>query len=247
MGAPAIDVTPGAQDAPLHDVFGLAALLRDISHLETLTMQSLTLTEAAMLAAALMTGCDHAADSMDPASGTPNTPAFAAGAVDPNTLVPAPPEGAVCRADGQWTICHTSLSFAPVNELSGDVLPCGPVYQTGTDERRGIRWYNSDGLLAKRFVTQDVEFTWSLSPTGAGPLITLSAHANWRNVYAVPGSDADTEPQFTHGNEVTISQPGVGVIAHIAGLDGKGDTHRGVFRLFDDPAVAATLCAALTP
>jgi hypothetical protein len=224
----------------------LTALLRDLSHLENLTMRSLTLAGAAMLATALLTGCDNAVDSMDPMSVTPGTPAFAAGAVDPNSLTPIPPAGAVCSADGQWIICHTSLSLAPVNELSGDVLPCGPVYQTGTDERRGIRWYNSDGLLAKRFVSQDVELTWSLSPTGAGPLVTLSAHANWRNVYAVPGSDADTEPQPTHGNELTISQAGVGVIAHIAGLDGKGDTHRGVFRLFDDPAVAASLCAALT-
>ena len=210
-------------------------------------MQSLTLTGAAILAAALMTGCDYAADSMEPVIGTPGTPAFAAGAVDPNTLIPTPPVGAVCSADGQWIICHTSLSFAPLNEPSGDVLPCGPVYQTGTDERRGIRWYNSDALLAKRFVTQDVDFTWSLSPTGAGPFVTLLAHTNWRNVYAVPGSDADAEPQPTHGNELTIRQAGGGVIVHIAGLEGMDDTHRGVFRLFDDPAVAASLCAALTP
>jgi hypothetical protein len=235
------------RDSLLRHVCGRIAPLCDLSHLENLMMRSLTLTGAAMLAAALTTGCDHAVDSMDPASGTTITPAFAAGAVDPNSLTPAPPEGAVCRADGQWIICHTSVSFAPLNEPSGDVLPCGPVYQTGTDERRGIRWYTSEGLLAKRFVTQDQEFTWSLSPTGAGPLVTLSAHDNWRNVYAVPGSDADTEPQPTHGNEVTIRQAGGGVIVHIAGLDGKDDTHHGVFRLFDDPAVAAALCAALIP
>jgi hypothetical protein len=108
------------------------------------------------------------------------------------------------------------------------VLTCGPVYQTGTDERRGIRWYNSDGLLAKRFVTQDVELTWSLSPTGAGPLVTLSAHDNWRNVYAVPGSDADSGPQVVHGNDLTIKQAGGGVIVHIAGLDEPDGTHHGV-------------------
>lgn len=55
-----------------------------------------------------------------------------------------------------------------------------------------------------------------------------------------PGSDADTEPHPTHGNEVTIRQAG-GVIGHIAGLDGKDDSHHGVFRLFEDPPVAATL------
>ena len=36
------------------------------------------------------------------------------------------------------------------------------------------------------------------------------------------------------------------MIAHIAGLDRPDDTHRGVFRFIDDPAVAAELCAALT-
>jgi hypothetical protein len=199
--------------------------------------------------AALMAACRSPTDAVDSPRKPASTPKLASGAqaVDPNSLIPVPPAGADCSADGQWIICHTSLSFAPVNEPSGDVLPCGAVYQTGTDERRGIRWYNSDRLLAKRFVTQDVDFTWSLSPTGAGPLVTLSAHNNWRNVYAVPGSDADTGPQLTHGNELTISQAGGGVIAHIAGLDGNDDTHRGVFRFFDDPAVLASLCAALTP
>jgi hypothetical protein len=209
-------------------------------------MQSLTLTGAALLAAAFLTGCDSAADPMDP-GGTSNGAAFAVEAVDPATLTPPPPDGSLCRADGRWIICQTAVAFAPVNEPSGDELPCGVIYQTGTDEREGVRWYNSDGLLAKRFVRQDVELTWSLSPAGDGPVVLVSAHVTWSNVYAVPGSDPNTEPQPTHGNDLTISQPGVGVIAHIAGLGGKDETHHGVFRLFDDPAVAAALCEALTP
>ncbi len=207
-------------------------------------MQSVTLTGAMMLAATLMAGCDPAKNSLGPTGDTRNALAFAAGGVDPNTLIPLPPPGADCRADGQWIICHTSLVFAPVNEPS-DELACGLVYQTGTDERRGIRWYNSEGLLAKRFVTQDQEFTWSLSPTGVGPLVTLSAHANWRNDYAVPG-DESTGPQVAHGDGLTIRQAGAGVIVHIAGLDEVDGTHHGVARFFDDPAVAAALCAALT-
>jgi len=179
----------------------------------------------------------------DPASSV----AFAAveNIIDPNTLTPAPPPGAECHADGNWIICHTALSFAPVNEAS-DELPCGVVYQTGTDERRGIRWYTSDGLLAKRFVSQDAELTWSLSATGADPLLTLSVHSNWRNLYAVPG-DESTGPQVTHGNGLTIRQAGEGVIVQLAGLEEADGTHHGVARFFDDPAVAAELCAALTP
>jgi hypothetical protein len=36
------------------------------------------------------------------------------------------------------------------------------------------------------------------------------------------------------------------VIVHIAGLELPDGTHRGVFRITDDPEVAAALCAALT-
>lgn len=209
-------------------------------------MRSPRLTGAAVLLGALLTGCHSAGDSVAPTGATSGVPALAAATVDPSTLTPPPPEGSVCRADGQWIICETSVAFAPVNE-PGDELPCGSIYQTGTDERVGIRWYTSGGLLAKRFVKQDVDLTWSLSPTGAGPVVSVSAHANWRNVYAVLGSDPNTEPQPTHGLQLKISQPGVGVIAQIAGLGGKDETHHGVFRLFDDPAVASALCEALTP
>jgi hypothetical protein len=84
-----------------------------------------------------ITACDSATKAVAPESSE-QLPALASAnsLVDPSTLIPEPPPGAVCRADGQWIICHTSLSFAPVNEASGDVLTCGPVYQTGSDERR---------------------------------------------------------------------------------------------------------------
>ena len=99
-------------------------------------------------------------------------PAAAGPVVDPSTLQPPPP-GAECRADGQSIICHTSLVLTPVNEPVAE-LPCGTVYETSNDVRRGIRWYNSDGKLVKRFVTQDLEGTWSLSPTGASPTAKLT-------------------------------------------------------------------------
>jgi hypothetical protein len=206
------------------------------------TMRPIT---ACLALAALLAACDSATESVNPSSNDPSTLALAAGGalVDPSTLIPEPPPGAVCRADGQWIICHTSLSFAPLNE-PGFELPCGLFYETGTDERRGIRWYTSDRLLARRFVSQDAETTWSLSPTGAGPFVTLIAHANWRNAYAVPG-DESTGPQITHGNEVTLKQQGGGVIAHIAGLDLSEFTHHGALRWVDDPAVAASVCTAL--
>ncbi len=172
-------------------------------------------------------------------------PAAAGPIVDPSTLQPEPPPGAVCRADGPWTICQTTFLVNVVNEpiLFLD-LPCGTVYETISDLREGIRWY-LDGKLVKRFVSQNAEGTWSLSPTGAGPTVKISLHANWRDEYAVPGDESSALTTF-HGNGFTASAPGAGVIAHIAGLDLPDGTHRGAFRITDDPQVAAALCAALT-
>jgi hypothetical protein len=62
MGAPAVDVTLQTHDAPLPECLALTALLRDLSHLENLTMRSFTLTGAAVLAAALLTGCGSDSD-----------------------------------------------------------------------------------------------------------------------------------------------------------------------------------------
>jgi hypothetical protein len=218
--------------------------------LENLTMRSLTLTGAAMLVAALLTACDRATDPADSSTENTATPAFAAAskAVDPAALTPAPllvGAQAECRADGRWILCHTTLALELVNEPVFD-LSCGTVYETSRDVRLGTRWYNgADSVIVKRHVTQDLEGTWSLSPEGAGPTVAISAHANWYDSQYADPNDIDSGVGAAHG-EVTVQAPGFGVIAHIAGLDRPDDTHRGVFRFSDDPAVAAELCAALT-
>jgi hypothetical protein len=172
-----------------------------------------------------------------------SAPALAGPVVDPATLQPVPPPGAVCRADGPWTICQTVFDGSSENAPAFD-LPCGTVYETFRDVREGIRWY-LDGKLVKRFVSQNADGSWSLSPTGAGPTVTVTAQANWRNEYAVPG-DESSGPTVFHGNGVVARAPGFGVIAHIAGLDLPDGTHHGVVRFIDDPQVAAVLCEALT-
>jgi hypothetical protein len=222
---------------------------RGTSNLEYLTMRLPTLTGAALLAAALLTACDRATD---PETSTQNTapPAFAASskAVDPGALTPAPllvGAEAECRADGRWILCHTILVIELVNEPVFD-LPCGTVYETSSDIRHGTRWYNAaDSVIVKRHVRQDAEGTWSLSPEDAGPTVAVNAHANWYDSQYADPNDLDSGVGASHG-EVTVSAQGLGVIAHIAGLDRADDTHRGVFRFIDDPAVAAELCAALT-
>jgi len=170
-------------------------------------------------------------------------PAWAGSPVpDPSVLQPPPPPGSTCQADGTQVICQTTFDVFLQNEPVFD-LPCGTVYETSTDLRKGLRWYQ-DGELVTRFVTQDVEGTWSLSPTGTGPTVTVSAHDNWRNTNVDPYADPESWPVSAHGNGIVVRAAGVGVIAHIAGLD-RGDEHHGVLRFIDDPVVAAELCAVL--
>ena len=144
-------------------------------------------------------------------------PASAGPLVDPDTLIPPPPPGSTCSATGNQVICQTSLDFTFVNEPVFDIA-CGTVYETSTDTRVGIRWYNSDRKLVRRHVRQDDAGTWSLSPAGTGPLVTISVHANWSNQYPIPGDDASAS-QVNHGDGFTAQAPGFGVILHIAGLD----------------------------
>jgi hypothetical protein len=136
--------------------------------------------------------------------GSATAPASAGTIVDPATLVPPPPPGAVCRADGRYVICHTFLDFSLVNEPVFE-LPCGTVYETSLDHREGIRFY-VDGLLVKRFVTQDIEGTWSLSPTGTEPTVRLFAHDTWWNDFPVAGDESSAITTF-HGNGIRVQLP----------------------------------------
>jgi hypothetical protein len=171
--------------------------------------------------------------------------------VDPDTLTPPPPPGAECKATGNYILCQTffdepSLVNEPVFELS-----CGTVYETSNIHREGIRWYSSEGLLLRRFVTEDVQGTWSLSPTGEGPTVAFFAHDNWTDVYTTPGDEESVSTTY-HGDSFTAMAPGSGVLFHIAGIDLPDGTHHGAGGAFFideagnvDPEADAALCAAL--
>ncbi len=172
--------------------------------------------------------------------------------VDPDTLTPPPPPGAECKDTGNYIICQTyfdepSLVNEPVFELS-----CGTVYETSDVHREGIRWYSSEGLLLRRFVTEDVEGTWSLSPTGEGPTVRFFAHDNWTDVYAIPG-DEDSASTTYHGAAFKVVAPTSGELIY-AGTYLPDGTHHGAggeFFIDDegnvDPEADAALCAALDP
>jgi len=170
--------------------------------------------------------------------------AVAGPGTDPATLQPPPPPGTVCQNDGPWTICSRetvdSWTLVPIFQLS-----CGQVYESAVDALDARRWYRG-GKLVKRRVAQNGQATWGLSPTGAGPTVDVSIHANWWVDLAVPG-DESTGSLTAHGNFATVHLPGAGAELHIAGLDLPDGTHRGVFRFIDDPDAVDALCAALAP
>ena len=105
--------------------------------------------------------------------------ALAGQSVDPSTLTPPPPAGAVCQETGQYVICQTYFDEPPVVNEPEFMVSCGSgdrwVYLTETVHREGIRWY-SDGLLVKRFGTEHEEGTLSLSPTGEEPTVRVFDH-----------------------------------------------------------------------
>lgn len=169
-----------------------------------------------------------------------------AGTVDPNTLQPVPPN-ATCHDAGGQIVCDTFVEEFAVNRPSGDFeLPCGTVYETSYYRGDGTRWY-VDRLAARRHVAASLVGTLSLSPTGAGPTVSLSNHWSIWNVWTTPGDDSTVSETRSSGSDLSLSAPGFGVIMHSTGLALPDGTRHGVSAQFPlTPEVAATLCAALT-
>jgi hypothetical protein len=184
--------------------------------------------------------------------------ALAGQSVDPSTLTPPPPAGAVCQETGQYVICQTYGGDDLVNDPAF-MISCGTgdrtVYASETVHREGARWY-SDGLLVKRFGVEHAEGTLSLSPTGEEPTVRTFHHISWVDYLTTPG-DFGSAITYRHGNDFTILLPGGGELLHIAGLETvmpSEDTHHGVARdllvdedtgFVSDPEVNTALCAAL--
>ena len=153
--------------------------------------------------------------------------------VDPDTLTPPPPPGATCEAVGPTkVICHTAISFPAFGDPLFDIT-CGTIYQTGTDDRVGIRWYEN-GLITRRFFRGELDGTWSLTPDASGPSISITGNWNATAVWTVPGDD-DTVVQTERGLEFHATSPGLGGSLLLAGQieDGNSGIH-GVNRV-DEP------------
>jgi hypothetical protein len=175
-------------------------------------------------------------------------PVSAGSPVDPDSLIPVPPPGADCRADGNRIICHTSvIEPDAVNEPILE-LACGTIYETSHDVRRGIRWYDATSrTIQKRYVAFELAGTWSLSPNGSGPTATVTVQAISRDVVFPDPYDPDTWPTTFYGVGFSVRAPGFGVIAHVRHEDGYGpdEESHGVADALGDQEVSSELCAAL--
>lgn len=169
-----------------------------------------------------------------------------AATVDPSTLTPAPPPGSVCRDAGQQVICETSFEIHTVNEPAFE-LSCGLFYETIDDVRRGIRWY-TDGMLTRRFVFQQAVGSWSLSPSGDGRRVEVSAHASWRNDDIDPFAPEEEWPQTLVGMGLRIMADDGGVVYQETGRWSADGEHNGNQRFgpLDSPEAQASICSALT-
>jgi hypothetical protein len=199
-----------------------------------MSLRRVTITTAAL--AVLLATAGAGAGQASGASGSP---------VDPDTLTPPPPPGATCQQAGRQVICQTSVEFHYQNQPAFE-LPCGLLYESIDDVRRGARWY-VDGLMTKRLVFQDMAGSWSLSPDGAGPQLFIMAHANWRNV----GIDF-TAPEvewFTtfHGVGLQVKDEGGHILFQFSGYESpEGHNGRGDFADLEGPEGQAAMCDALT-
>lgn len=183
---------------------------------------------------AVLAACVLAAASLGGASG-----AAAHTRVDPTTLTPPLKPFRVCYQDGPWVSCDTSGVSSVTNAASFD-LSCGTVYETSTETTHATRWYR-DGLLVERIVQAKIRGTWSLSPTGSGPIVGFMADLSWDEQFLVPG-DLSSDSEVSHGNFVRID--GMGSLGRETGIWLPDGTHHGL--LSDtSPESDARLCALL--
>lgn len=169
-------------------------------------------------------------------------------AVDPNTLTPPPLAGTTCVLNGAEVLCNLTIDVSYTNEPWFEA-PCGVVYATGRDVREYTRWYEN-GLLVRRHVHEDGEASWTLSPTGAGPLLSVITHTNWGETYTIPG-DLSSAVGSQQGTDLLVRSTDGGVVSQISGQTHGEERFTGHFFVDEPPPIPITsveiadLCAAL--
>jgi hypothetical protein len=160
--------------------------------------------------------------------------------VDPTSLTPPLKPFRVCWELGPYVQCDTSGVSTTANEPAGE-LPCGQLYQSATTISNSTRWYQ-DGLIVRRALQERGTGFWTLSPTGAGPIVEFSIAFSWDEHFAIPG-DIDTGSPEVRG--ITLQVPALGASLHESGLYIEADDVMHGLSTGSDPAGLAELCALL--
>jgi len=134
--------------------------------------------------------------------------------VDPTTLTPPLRPSRVCYQLGPYVQCDTSGPETEENEPIGD-FGCGVVYETELDTDHSTRWYQ-DGLIVRRAVQEKATGFWSLSPTGAEPIVTFQLDFSWDEHFTIPG-DITSAVRVIKGS--TLLVPQLGAEWHESGYD----------------------------
>jgi hypothetical protein len=160
--------------------------------------------------------------------------------VDPTSLTPPLKPFRVCWELGPYVQCDTSGVSTTANEPAGE-LPCGQLYQSATTISNSTRWYQ-DGLIVRRALQERGTGFWTLSPTGAGPIVEFSIAFSWDEHFAIPG-DIDSGAREVRG--ITLQVPALGAALHESGLYIEADDVMHGLSTGSDPAGLAQLCALL--
>jgi hypothetical protein len=138
--------------------------------------------------------------------------------VENATLNPPAPDWYACAASGPNTICRGIIPTDPVvDEPTGESCDGRPLYVTVVENVRvATRFYDADGDLAWRRVHATETDAFSLSASGAGPVVSVVGHWGWTVRYPVPG-DESTGTLASHGLEARVVAPDGHVLLHQAG------------------------------
>lgn len=202
------------------------------------------------LALALMLGATLAAAAAPVHAKSPQE-------VDPATVTPAlNPDFAPwsCFKTGAGVTCQGS--YRPIYENEPIGLECDgdEVHITGSGREFMTRWHTADGRATKTDVHLDYPGdTFSLTPDGTGPSVTVRGHFNRLYDYLIPG-DRTSRVMTEVGAIYLANVPGQGLVLHDTGTvtfePGQEfeviATMHGVHDVYEDPtAVEALLCEQL--
>jgi hypothetical protein len=167
--------------------------------------------------------------------------------VDPATLNPVPPDIYTCQADGPNTICRASFQETIEGGEIGLLCSDQPIREWTTNSVDVVRYYDANRNLIRRTGRGSLSGFFSLSPSGAEPIIDVIGHWTWVDEFAVPG-DLDSGLETVHGlinHTGGSSAPGFGVQLHASGQVLPDGTFYGLDHDFGTPGADEAICAAL--